>query len=102
VLSDEKEPLPFTWIATLYMGTEDWPNARDAATSAVELEPLQPLSLIRLSICYDNQREYVKAYDTLRKGVGLLPPADREPYKAKLEHLQEQRNDVASMSCTAT
>jgi hypothetical protein len=76
------------------MEIEDWPNAREAATSAVNLDPSQPLSLIRLSTCYNKDREYVKAYDALRKGVGLLPPVERAPYKAKLAHLLERRNDA--------
>lgn len=60
------------------MKNEQWDKACLAALKAVELDPLQSSSALRLTTCYEMQREYVKAYEWLQRGLSLIPCAERE------------------------
>jgi hypothetical protein len=78
------------------MRTEDWAKAEEPALEAARLDPSSSSSLVRLSLCYENQREYVKAYDSLRKGMALMPPSEKRSLGPKLNRLREQADDMAA------
>lgn len=78
------------------MRTEDWAKAQEPALQAARLDPFNSSSLVRLSLCYENQREYVKAYDSLRKGMALMPSTGRRSLVARLNRLREQADDMAA------
>jgi hypothetical protein len=59
----------------------------------LQLDQLQPSTLFRLATCYEQQRQYVKAYDCFCRAVTLSPVTERTPHLAKLARLKEQRDD---------
>jgi hypothetical protein len=78
------------------MRTEDWSKARISAIKVAQLDPLNASSLLRLSLCYENERNYVKAYEYLRKGMSLSNPTERKSYASKVARLREQADDMAA------
>jgi tetratricopeptide (TPR) repeat protein len=67
------------------MRTGRWEEACVASLKAVELDPLQSSAALRLATCYEKERQYVKAYDWLQRGISLIPSVERE--QAQLEKL---------------
>lgn len=95
-LSLEEIALPFIWLANFYIQIEDWSKARPPALKASQLEPFSSSSLLRLSLCYENEREYIKAYDHLLKGMSLMTPLERKSLSDKQARLREQSDDMAA------
>lgn len=93
VVGDAKQAVLYTWLAYLYMKTEDWDKATESAITAYQLDPLQPSTLFRLATCYEQQRQYVKAYDCFCRAVTLSPVTERTPHLAKHARLKQQRDD---------
>lgn len=85
---DGKQAVLYTWLAALLMTREDWQNATDAALTVVTLDPLQPLSLLRLATCYEERGDHIKAHDYLERAVTLLPVMERSPHRARLSRLE--------------
>lgn len=78
----------------LYSKIERRPAALDAAAQAVRLDPLNSSYILRLSLAYEMERQYVKAYEWLKKGLALIPAAERQPHKARLARLADQAEDM--------
>lgn len=78
------------------MQNEEWRKARAPAVKAVQLEPFNPSSALLLSLCYENEREYVKAYDCFLKGMSLITPLERNSHSDKQARLREQAEDMAA------
>lgn len=76
------------------MQGEKWTPAREAAVIAAELEPLNPNVLFRLSACYGQERDFVKAHEFCARALVLLSPAERVAHLEKFKRLQEQSKDV--------
>jgi hypothetical protein len=95
-LSHGQNILPFIWFTDHYMRKSNWTKALDPALKATHLDPLNPASLIRLSVCYEHTREYVKAYDSLRSGMAMMPPSEKEMLADRLGRLRENARDMAA------
>jgi hypothetical protein len=83
-------------LAKFYIRGEEWSKAVAPAVKAVELEPFNSSSLFRLSLCYENGRQYVKAYDYFRQGVSLLTPYEKKSHAEKQARLREQSEEKAA------
>lgn len=60
------------------------------------MDPLCSSSLFRLSTCYEQERDYVNAYDYFRRATALLPLDQRAEHRAKFLRLKEQSDDIKS------
>jgi hypothetical protein len=78
----------------LYSKSEQRPEALVAANQAVHLDPLNSSYILRLSLAYEMERQYVKAYEWLKKGLAMIPAAERQPHKARLVRLADQAEDM--------
>ncbi|KAJ9111021.1 hypothetical protein QFC22_006617 [Naganishia vaughanmartiniae] len=91
-----KEPILWEWLTFRRISEEKWSEARIAALAAVQLDPLCVTLLYRLSTCYEQERDYVHAYDYFRRATSLLPIDQRAEHKAKFLRLKEQSDDIKS------
>lgn len=76
------------------MKAEEWTKACEAAAKAVELEPLSTSSLIRLSTCHEEQRNYVSAFTYFSRAIAILPSYEQPLHRAKIARLAEQLADA--------
>lgn len=81
------------WLIHRRIQEDNWAEALSAAIALVNLNPLCPASLFRLVTCYEQHREFVKAYDCFCKAMSLTPHDQREALKAKRARLKEQSDD---------
>lgn len=90
-MSEEKEALPYTWLAHLQTQCEKWTQARETLCKA----PLNTQVLCRLSAAYEREKNYVKAFETLQFAHQLIPDDnERAAYAARLQRLSEQARDM--------
>ncbi|KAJ9118406.1 hypothetical protein QFC24_006235 [Naganishia onofrii] len=89
-LSDGKESVPFNWLAFSMMQSGRWTEARQTLCQA----PLNPQLLFRLTTCYEQERDYIKAYNTMERAIQLTPDDERSPHAAHLKRLAEQARDM--------
>ncbi|KAJ9093206.1 hypothetical protein QFC21_006523 [Naganishia friedmannii] len=89
-LSDGKETLPYTWLAFSLMTSERRSEARETLCEA----PLSSPLLLRLTTCYEQEKDYIKAYDTMERALQLTPDDERNPHTEHLKRLAEQARDM--------
>jgi hypothetical protein len=80
-------------MTILQMKKDDIPASTENALQAVELEPLDPAALFRLSNCHVLEKQYVSAHAAYGRAVALLPVPERTSHMTKLARLEEQAND---------
>jgi hypothetical protein len=76
------------------MRLEQWTKAREAAFKGMELDPLNSANVLKLAVCYENEKQFIKAHDWYARGICFVPAMDRTPDQlAKLERLAELAKD---------
>lgn len=65
---------------------------------AVQLDHLQPSSLVSLSLCFEKEGEYTKAHEWLQMATTLYPATQRGLHQDKLARLREQADKLKAES----
>lgn len=79
------------------MKIQAYPKASAAGRKAVQFEPLHPAWHGLLAQCYEKEKEYIKAYETMQRALSLVPPADRQRHQT---HLVEFRARADAMKAS--